>query len=94
MFKRINHYPADSVNYAMRWIVIYPVDSAIQRLNNRGQKAIGSTPVKRMIKSRNIMTFRNVVRLALIQAQHPGYSSLGAMATNLSSFAEMISHLL
>ena len=40
------------------------------------------------------MTFRNVVRLALIQAQHPGYSSLGAMATNLSSFAQMISHLL
>ena len=27
------------------------------------------------------MTFRNVVRLALIQSQHPGYSSLGAMAT-------------
>ena len=25
------------INYAIRWIVIYPVDSAIQRLNNRGQ---------------------------------------------------------
>ena len=24
-------------NYAIRWIVIYPVDSAIQRLNNWGQ---------------------------------------------------------
>ena len=24
------------INYAIRWIVIYPVDSAIQRLNNRG----------------------------------------------------------
>ena len=25
-------------NYAIRWIVIYPVDSAIQRLNNWGQE--------------------------------------------------------
>ena len=25
------------INYAIRWIVIYPVDSAIRRLNNRGQ---------------------------------------------------------
>ena len=25
------------INYAICWIVIYPVDSAIQRLNNRGQ---------------------------------------------------------
>ena len=36
---RINHYPADSVlisGILIRWIVIYPVDSAIQRLNNRG----------------------------------------------------------
>ena len=37
---RINHYPADSVidfrNTYIHWIVIYPVDSAIQRLNNRG----------------------------------------------------------
>ena len=24
-------------NYAIRWIVIYPVDSAIRRLNNRAQ---------------------------------------------------------
>ena len=24
------------INYAIRWIVIYPVDSAIQRLNNQG----------------------------------------------------------
>ena len=24
------------INYAIRWIVIYPVESAIQRLNNRG----------------------------------------------------------
>ena len=24
------------INYAIHWIVIYPVDSAIQRLNNRG----------------------------------------------------------
>ena len=29
-FHLINLYPVD-------WIVIYPVDSAIQRLNNRGQ---------------------------------------------------------
>ena len=27
------------------------------------------------------MNFRNVVGLALIQAQHSGYSRLGAMAT-------------
>ena len=25
------------INYAIPWIVIYPVDSAIQRLNNWGQ---------------------------------------------------------
>ena len=25
------------INYAIRWIAIYPVDSAIRRLNNRGQ---------------------------------------------------------
>ena len=25
------------INYAIQWIEIYPVDSAIQRLNNRGQ---------------------------------------------------------
>ena len=25
------------INYAIRWIVIYPVDSAIQRFNNRSQ---------------------------------------------------------
>ena len=37
---RMNHYPRISIteiNYAVRRIVIYPVDSAIQRLNNRGQ---------------------------------------------------------
>ena len=37
---QINLYPADSVidfRNTIRWIVIYPVDSAIQRLNNRGQ---------------------------------------------------------
>ena len=55
---------------------------------------MGSTPVWKIIESGNIMNFRNVVGLALIQAQHPGYSGLGAMTTNLSSFAEMISHLL
>ena len=37
---RINHYPADKyygnqLRYP-RWIVIYPVDSATQRLNNWG----------------------------------------------------------
>ena len=31
---RINHYPADK--YWGHWIEIYPVDSAIQPLNNRG----------------------------------------------------------
>ena len=36
---RINHYPADSVIDSViliRWIVIYPLDSAIQLLNNWG----------------------------------------------------------
>ena len=28
------------INYAIKWMVIYLVDSAIQRLNNRGQKVI------------------------------------------------------
>ena len=37
---RINHYPADSVMISViliRWMVIYLVDSAIRRLNNRDQ---------------------------------------------------------
>ena len=37
---RINHFPADNtiVSYKfIRWIVIYPLDSAILCLNNRGQ---------------------------------------------------------
>ena len=37
---RINHYPADNTsktNWVIQWIVIYPVDSAIQRLNNWSQ---------------------------------------------------------
>ena len=37
---RINHYPVDSLidfrNTYPHWIAIYPVDSTIQRLNNRG----------------------------------------------------------
>ena len=39
---RINRYPADKclkTNHAIRWIVIYPVDSIIQSLNNWGQEA-------------------------------------------------------
>ena len=35
---RINHYPADSVfvlSILIHWIVIYPLDSVIQPLNNR-----------------------------------------------------------
>ena len=43
---RINHYPADKYygnQYAIRWIVIYPVDSAIRRLNNRGLIIVHST---------------------------------------------------
>ena len=37
---RINHYPVDSAISSLiliRWIVIYPVNSAIQRLSNWGQ---------------------------------------------------------
>ena len=35
---RIDHYPAiiRETNCAIHWIDFYPVDSAIQRLNNRG----------------------------------------------------------
>ena len=29
------------INYAIRWIEIYPVDSANQRLNNWGQECKG-----------------------------------------------------
>ena len=40
--QRVNHYPADNAIILfpvirIRWIVIYPVDSTIQRLNNQGQ---------------------------------------------------------
>ena len=28
------------INYDIRWIVIYPVESAIRRLNNRGLDSI------------------------------------------------------
>ena len=39
---RINHYPADSVvcfvSIYLDWIVIYPVDSVNQPLNNWGQE--------------------------------------------------------
>ena len=38
--QRINHYQWISVsktNHAIHWIVIYPVDSVIQPLNNRAQ---------------------------------------------------------
>ena len=36
---QINHYPVDSASLTLiRWTVIYPVDSAIQLLNNWGQK--------------------------------------------------------
>ena len=37
---RIKIYPVDNAMVSLiliRWIVIYPVDSAIQRLNNQGQ---------------------------------------------------------
>ena len=37
---RINHYPADNVVCFVtfiQWILIYPVDSVIQPLNNWGQ---------------------------------------------------------
>ena len=36
-WQRIN---ITEINYAIRWIEIYPVDSAIRRLNNRGLYAI------------------------------------------------------
>ena len=39
----INHYTAET-NYTIDWIEIYPVDSAIQPLNNRGQNIYLFTP--------------------------------------------------
>ena len=33
----IHRISITEINYAIRWVVIYPVDSAIRRLNNRGQ---------------------------------------------------------
>ena len=44
---RINHYPLDSALFVslilMRWIVIYPVNTAIQLLNNWGLKYTSSS---------------------------------------------------
>ena len=40
---RINHYPVESIretNCIIHWIDFYPVDSAIQRLNNQGQECL------------------------------------------------------
>ena len=34
--RAIQRISITEINYAIRWIVIYPVDSAIRRLNNRG----------------------------------------------------------
>ena len=36
---RINRISDNKTNHAIRWIVIYPVDSVIQPLNNRGLKS-------------------------------------------------------
>ena len=36
------------INYAIRWIEIYPLDSAIQRLNNRGQDSRKKRIAKRL----------------------------------------------
>ena len=48
---RINHYPADKYqgNHAINWIVIYPVGSAIQRLNNWGQIIIVASEIEKVI---------------------------------------------
>ena len=48
---RINHYPVDKyleTNYAIQWIEIYTVDSAIHLPNNWGQK--GKTLIKKIIE--------------------------------------------
>ena len=37
MLVTIQQISITEINYSIRWIVIYPVDSAIRRLNNRGQ---------------------------------------------------------
>ena len=39
----------------MRWIVIYPMDSAIQRLNNRGQTPLLTYGVNRVGSSNSYM---------------------------------------
>ena len=42
----INHYPVDSAIGLIHWILIYPVDSAIHRLNNRGMFALVALSTK------------------------------------------------
>ena len=44
------------INYAILWIVIYPVDSAIQRLNNQGQMMTFSR-YQRKIKTLRVHLF-------------------------------------
>ena len=44
---RIYFYPVDNANgFPIRWIVIYPVDSAIQQLNNWGHRTLLKLSVK------------------------------------------------
>ena len=55
---RINHYPAWFVLFVLltliHWIVIYPVDSVIQPLNNRGL-------VNKRTLARNVLDLTQVV---------------------------------
>ena len=60
--QRINRYQADNVvcfvNTYIYWIVIYPVDSVIQPLNNRGQETtedVLTGKLSRMAAMENIL---------------------------------------
>ena len=57
---RINHYPLDSAILLvslilMHWMVIYPVDSAVQLFNNSGQ--LGLLPTNHIIAAYITMVY-------------------------------------
>ena len=56
------------INYANRWMEIYPVDNAIQRLNNRGQNfsLLASSPF--MLLSRDFSRLSQMENLLCSQA--------------------------
>ena len=60
------------INHAIRWIVIYPVDSAIRRLNNRGlvqTKPMGENTMTNIMKV-------SVAGISLEESEKKVYESL------------------